>query len=406
MEFEEQEGFVNPQNGEKIAPKKPKRFWLEWRFWVYSVIALMLVIISISSMCTACAAINAGVGQDADTSEDVRQRKDAYYDVGSVSVYGSVAGTASNYSESLYWVDGGSSRSFNAGSVISVAQNGAFRWQSSYIGESYVDIYENGALWKTVSVAYSGITDAISFDVSKYYWFFNHDNFNDGYLAGLDVNGQFHSVSPVRNPVNFSSLRYESEWYASTNEKHWRLFSYDRDGSNYYCAIDAFFDSVVPDSWKVYLCVGLTNHPSYVSAAAHGIGEWTLYEISDLYVGDQGFALLNGSTQYFDGVIRSVYYSNYSQYVDLQVDNVDLYQEGYDAGKSYGEWDGRIKGAASALENVQPDALTDTMVAVFQQPFNQIYRFFNFNILGLNILGLVAGLLSIFVIIKVLKKVL
>lgn len=77
----------------------------------------------------------------------------------------------------------------------------------------------------------------------------------------------------------------------------------------------------------------------------------------------------------------------------------DGYVNGYDVGYGVGKADGYAAGTST-----QTSTLTETLVYIFQAPFDQIYRFFNFNILGVNILALVCSLITVMLVVFVVKK--
>lgn len=83
------------------------------------------------------------------------------------------------------------------------------------------------------------------------------------------------------------------------------------------------------------------------------------------------------------------------------------YDEGYDAGYDEGYDAGKIaginQGEAQAVGGSK--ALVTMFVTAFQQPFDQIYRFLNFNVLGLNVLALFTSLLTLSIGIIIIKKV-
>lgn len=77
---------------------------------------------------------------------------------------------------------------------------------------------------------------------------------------------------------------------------------------------------------------------------------------------------------------------------------------GYGQGYQTGVTDGRNQGYAEATGGTK--ALAYMFVTAFQQPFDQLYRFLNFNLLGINLLALFSALVTLSLGIYVLKKVL
>lgn len=93
-------------------------------------------------------------------------------------------------------------------------------------------------------------------------------------------------------------------------------------------------------------------------------------------------------------------------------DGMTNYGGQYDNGYNAGYEDGRREGATEGYNRGYADgttggkALMNMFVAAFQQPFNQIYRFLNFNLLGINLLSLFTALLTLSIGIIIIKKVL
>lgn len=105
---------------------------------------------------------------------------------------------------------------------------------------------------------------------------------------------------------------------------------------------------------------------------------------------------------YFDG-----YNAGYSDGLtagdNYQSGKEDGLREGYDQGFEDGKTIGIAQGEAQAVGGQK--ALVNMFVTAFQQPFDQIYRFLNFNVLGLNILALFTALLTLSIGIIIIKKV-
>lgn len=85
---------------------------------------------------------------------------------------------------------------------------------------------------------------------------------------------------------------------------------------------------------------------------------------------------------------------------------------GYSSGVAVGSSDGYSNGYMMGFEAGRTDALTNDnvlagmFVTAFQQPFNQLYRFLNFNLLGVNFLALFTAFITVSVGLIVIKKVL
>lgn len=155
------------------------------------------------------------------------------------------------------------------------------------------------------------------------------------------------------------------------------------------------------------------NDPS--STMSETIGSFSNQSTLDVVITaekDMYFTLYTGYITSFynrgEADLKAFWFSGGSSGTALQ-----NYSDGYDQGFADGDSAGYNRGYAvgsevgyaNGVNSADPESLTNTLVAVFQQPFDQIYRFFNFNVLGLNILGLVTGLITIFVVIKVVKKI-
>lgn len=401
MEDNEMREVYNPQSGEKVVIKK-KPFYQDWKFWLYSVLALFLMIISVSSMVTACSAVQAGVGHKEESSFVQRDRKGAYYH--SSYNYPTEPGFIYNYGDYLYIND-----SFSSPNVITTINftSAVFRSAYSYQGSWEMDVYKDGDFFITIDVE-SGQSRSIAISSSSYYWLFVRDMYASGYIAGLEVNRQFGSIEYSGNSIRMVDLENVAQWYASTNEKHWRLISYYDRGEEYYVSVSAF-NNVVSGYWNVYVVPGVQSYPNSTYAGNNAV---SVYQFpgstdEDLFERDVSYDAIYKGSVLVNGTLNTVYFDRYEYYVSLGgLDLPDLYQQGYDAGYDEAKDIWYAQGKVDGANSVEPDTLTNTLVAVFQQPFNQIYRFFNFNILGLNILGLATALISVFVIIKVVKKIL
>lgn len=524
MEFEEQKEFVNPQNGEKIAPKKPKKFWLEWRFWVWSFIALMLFVVSVSSMVTACAAIGSGVGSgEKSTSQVAREKKAAYYRDEFVQDYGTEVGYVYNYVCDMKTAETYGNFWYMESKDTEGCATGLRAF--SALEEQYVDVYQDGVYSGTYYLPYDYGYMYHPFIGTHYYWLFANErgvpSSWNGYYNGRGYfgtsNNYFYNYSSWNLHVDSNAVQNSSvDFYAGNpyaydlyarsafytyagtrfyitlldsdqtlkdhvfldvycdgvfykrvpvmwnHEASWNnSYAFDLPASHYYWFFNADmysvgysagydagaaqvlgFDSVGTNAMYSFDndLTGLTNYSypmfDFVDADLAARSVWLVpysgtslvrakfvvkdgYDVSDDNIRTIGECYLDGTSNVFSGsgtysdyssansVIKTVYNNALSRGIFRFVSSdVSPYATGYSKGYSDGESVGYTLGKVDGANSVHPEALTNTLVAVFQQPFNQIYRFFNFNVLGLNILGLVCGLLSVFIVIKVIKKVL
>lgn len=438
----EDKEFVNPQTGEKYQ-KKEKPFWKEWKFWLYSIIAVLLFIVSASSMTTACHAIKAGVGQeskeDAPSSLKMAPKRSGtfagwYYSTINFSNVARSGGNLCNFSSSpvLFsnWFDSESMSGSNVYDLLlysgdpSVAANTGFiftnlnpyhfalriggvvpydRWD-----RSYVDLYKNGSFWMTYKLGSQEVLDEdlmkLAFTRDDYVWIFNHDDYVQGYEQGLE-NGL--TYSDGFSNFALSDTFYVDGWSSASvtnGVKRVKFFDfYSSVSGDWYSVamVGMGADPTTFDDFRISVYDG--RDPSFSSAVlTMGYG---VYQ-DGRYVGGKAFG--NGNLpfggaegEYFivgDKTNFTAFYTFVFDWYKYGSDPLaEIRQEGYEEGYAVGRVDG--------LNAADPEALTNTLVAVFQQPFDQIYRFFNFNVLGLNILGLVTGLITIFVVVKVVKKI-
>lgn len=416
MEFEEQKEIVNPQNGEKIAVKKEK-FWRSWRFWLLAAIAVMLFMMSVSSAVTACAAVNAGVGKEESTSEVVRSRKGAYYDPEQVGDYDTAVGWIENYSVPLRWQDGTQSHYgyVDAGGYIQVYHYVSFQCRYEWQSQVHLVIYEDGYFYADRYVTYGEWCEQVEFDASSYYWIFESNAYDEGFADGSYSSSAFYSFTINYNvlgsgsnlfrfvpDVTTTGTMYETAW--------WDLFTYRYEDAVRMVSLfgSHFTYSGTDDSWLINLVdwSGDGVRPTMQAAESESLGyvRYPSSSSSEL-IRNVSLKVLNFSGGASVVSIKRAYLFKAFVYLDNGDAVADAreegYTEGYNEAKDYWYNIGKVDGANS----VTPDSLTDTLVTVFQQPFNQIYRFFNFNVLGLNILALGTGLIGIFIIIRIVKKV-
>lgn len=450
MESKEMQEIVNPQSGERIVIKKDP-FWRQWKFWLYSVIAVLLMIVSVSSLTTACAAINAGVGSDKvdatslkATKKEVVQPWNGYYYDGLQVYDGFKAGTGarffnfSTYSLSCNYsstADGSYSRYDQVaypGNPFGTIYNGyityfnslssgylSFRYSGNlpYADRPYakIDFYVDGVFDSVYELNGFDVLDEdllrLPFEYGHYYWAFNHDSVFDAYQSGLEYGlnytSGFYSVtmtSVFTIDVSQMNLYYPSDQSAIG----YMLFTFWNTSTRDYFHVQMLpngSDQTSLNHFRLVVCSGL-EHTSDTELQVLAYGSYD----GTNYVGNKYLNYSAPSENMFQIIdqmnIRYVHSFDFTWGGNVQNGApYTLYQTGYDEGKKAGIEEGKAIGFANGAESVNPSALTDTLVAVFQQPFDQIYRFFNFNILGLNILGLVAALLTIFVVVKVIKKV-
>lgn len=420
MEDKEMQEIYNPQSGEKvIIAKKP--FWREWRFWVYSVIAVLLLLVSVSSMATACAAINAGVGREEEQSSFVsRERKEAYYNPDYAS-YSSVPNTIWNYATPMKYKCEGESEytdlelSRYAGLSGSYCVVGFITMSYRYMVPYTIEIYKNGVWyqeWTFTDLGDVSVSSAIRYSSGDYIWIFEHNPYYDGLTEGLTYVNDFDAVTSNHDQlVSFGALNsFQKDYDFSTSS--WTIFGYDvctytQESDYRYLAL--WFLKAPGGTWFVHLTEsGFFSSMTAADISANSIGYWNLRSEDPFAPGAfnaENWRIISVAGGVVVAVQNAFAMNNYVRFLKDGV-AYDRYQIGYDDGKEAGYAQGYAVGRVDGANSVDPESLTNTLVAVFQQPFNQIYRFFNFNILGLNILGLATALISIFIIIKVVKKIL
>lgn len=82
------------------------------------------------------------------------------------------------------------------------------------------------------------------------------------------------------------------------------------------------------------------------------------------------------------------------------------YNKGYLTGESYGYNSGYSEGYYAGLETAENTSLSGLLITVVSAPFNMVYDFLDFSILGYNLNGLFFSLLSLCVVIAVIRWIL
>lgn len=280
-------------------------------------------------------------------------------------------------------------------------------YPTSYKGKVFVDVFIDGEYFGVAPVWYNPNSDAPTtyyFDMvvsTHYVWLFDHDAYADGFAAGytegVGTSKGFVSVTCAEageTPANF-------EQYSSYANVYKMIEFVDGVGDDYSIYVMPFnLEQASPTRFRVIVWKGTEyDEDAVYTNVLATIGYLDL---------SNGFYYVSSNTIYEvnDGVIGNVFNDSLSrQLLKFVSSDVNPYTVGYETGKAEGYATGYKLGKVDGINSAQPDSLTTTLVTVFQQPFNQIYRFFNFNILGLNVLALVTGLLTLFIVLKVLKKV-
>lgn len=263
-----------------------------------------------------------------------------------------------------------------------------------------MDVYCDGSYYKKVPVMWNSQASwnndyAFDLPAHHYYWFFNSDDYSVGYSAGYDAGAsQVHGFDSVGTNAMYS---FKDDLIGLSNNSYPMFDFVDAELNNRSVWLSPY-SGVSLDHAKFVVRNGFSGNGSILAT----IGECYLDSTSNI------FSASGTYTDYSSPncLIKNVYNDSLARGIFRFVtSDVSPYSTGYNKGYSDGEKVGYTLGKVDGVNSAKPEALTNTLVAVFQQPFNQIYRFFNFNVLGLNILGLVCGLLSVFIVIKVIKKV-
>lgn len=97
----------------------------------------------------------------------------------------------------------------------------------------------------------------------------------------------------------------------------------------------------------------------------------------------------------------TIYFSEATSSSSIQ----SAYDEGKRAGKIEGDAEGYARGKAEGLELAENSSFTDLMNAVFYAPAHTLYSVLNFEVLGVNMFDLFAGILSALLIIGIVALV-
>lgn len=265
---------------------------------------------------------------------------------------------------------------------------------STYTGDTAVDVaydqgYSDGSdainLPQSVRVATS-----VSSEVSVQY---------KAYLDGVvDQEGQIGEYTPSGTFAIFQRAR---------NQKL-RIDLTLPSGSRAFFLYVPFWTASYPNdenyplrqSWAVsgvtYLPTWVTQPELFVDVTSANVPDLTFETISVAFDVDHW-----GDTKV------GAYSEGYSDGFQAGESNPTAYDSGYQDGYSQGYDDGKVvginQGESQAVSGQK--ALVTMFVTAFQQPFDQIYRFLNFNVLGLNILALFTSLLTLSIGIIIIKKV-
>lgn len=153
-------------------------------------------------------------------------------------------------------------------------------------------------------------------------------------------------------------------------------------------------------SWAVS---GVTYLPTWVAKPQIYVGV-TSADVPDLTYETVSVAF---DVDHWGDIKVGAYSQGYNDGYQAGEENPTAYDSGYDAGYEQGYDDGHTIGVAQGESQAVSGqkALVNMFVTAFQQPFDQIYRFLNFNVLGLNILALFTALLTLSIGIIIIKKV-
>ena len=166
---------------------------------------------------------------------------------------------------------------------------------------------------------------------------------------------------------------------------------------------DIASDQVIITSYNIqYLPISSTDLPysstqSNVYASQH---TWYLLNSSDyvqivvpVYVPNSSVdQFLTGITYYYE------FDATANQYLIDQAR-----QQGYDKGKSDGESIGFTRGYNEGVSDAGEYTFIGLLDAVFYAPIKAVVSLFNFDLLGVNLLGFVQGILTLFIILAVVK---
>lgn len=309
----------------------------------------------------------------------------------------------------------GSSEGYSSGYADGYA-DGEADGESNGYNEGYSSGYASGSS--------DGYTDGYSSGSSDGYSSGYVDGYSSGYSSGLesalDYSTQYfmqgYELRGVVLPVDWSSEDLFSAIYFGGDNGTVVKPVIFTDGS-YFSVTKTYVDTIVGFTvayhyWDTNTSSSYDNtlievtrsgsSGSYVysSSVTDVDDNWVtmsyLRTLSSSYHEDAGTPFIIYSEDTYLGYLLPLYYQSYTA----------GYQNGYEIGYSSGYDVGWDASKTYWQSLVNPESLTETLVTVFQQPFNQIWRFLNFNILGLNLLALGCGLVTTFLVIKVIKKLL
>lgn len=255
------------------------------------------------------------------------------------------------------------------------------------------------------------------------------DGFEEGYSDGSDainVNQAFRVVMPVGN----DSVQYHSyidgvddqqgQIVGGSTSPNYREFIRNRNqvlrvdltlpsGYRAFWSYTPAFTSSFPvsdnlslqESWAVD---GVVYLPTWVSSVQLWVGV-TSAQVPDLTTQSVSVAF---DVAHWGDIKVGAYHQGYQQgYVDGQQDPT-AYQTGYDAGYEDGHDAGEIagynRGVGDGTSGSQ--SLAHMFRVAFQLPFDQLYAYLNFNLLGINFASLFTALITVSLGIIVIKKVL